>query len=198
MTDTTRVKTACSCGTSHTRPDSTGRRALLRFAGLAALGFAGGLAGCDSGGSGQARGPAEIGPGSACHLDGMLLAEYPGPKGQILVAGLVEPMFFCDTTELFNTVLAGEQALRIEGIYVQDMGQAKWEEPRGHWFDARQGWYVIGSKRHGSMGPTIASFAQEADARRHAADYGGKVLKYEQITREMVDLSGGALHDQRM
>lgn len=197
MTDTTRIRTGCRCGASHTRPDNTARRAWLRFAGLAALGFAGGLSGCGSGG-GQVRGPAEIGPGSACHLDGMLLAEYPGPKGQILVVGRAEPMFFCDTTEIFNTVLAGEQVLRIEGIYVQDMGQAKWEEPRGHWFDARQGWYVIGSKRHGSMGPTIASFAQEAGARRHAADYGGKVLKYEQITLEMVDLSGGALHDQRM
>lgn len=193
MTDITRIKTARCCS----RPDSAARRTLLRFAGLAALSFAGGLSGCDSGG-GQARGPAEIGPGSACHLDGMLLAEYPGPKGQILVTGLAEPMFFCDTMELFNIVLAGEQVLRIEAIYVQDMGQAGWEEPRGHWFDARKGWYVIGSKRHGSMGPTIASFAQETDAQRHAADYGGKVLKYGQITREMVDLSGGALHDKRM
>lgn len=193
MNDTTDTRAPrCACGT-HNRD----RRALLKLAGLASLGFVAGLAGCDSDGS-QARGPAEIGPGTACHLDGMLLADYPGPKAQIIVAGRAEPMFFCDTMELFNTVLAGEQALKIEGLYVQDMGRAKWEEPRGHWIDARQGWYVLGSKRHGSMGPTIASYAQEADARRHAADYGGKVLQYAQITRDMVDLGGGVLHDKQM
>lgn len=194
MNDTTTARHSPRCACSAHNRD---RRTLLRLAGLASLGLVAGLAGCDSG-SGQARGPAEIGPGTACHLDGMLLADYPGPKAQMIVAGRAEPMFFCDTMELFNTVLAGEQALKIEGLYVQDMGRAKWEEPRGHWIDARQGWYVLGSKRHGSMGPTIASYALEADAQRHAADYGGKVLPYAQITRDMVDLSGGALHDKQM
>ena len=48
------------------------------------------------------------------------------------------------------------------------------------------------------MGPTIASFAQEADATKFAAEYGGKVLRFDAITKDMVDLSGAALHDTRM
>ncbi len=48
------------------------------------------------------------------------------------------------------------------------------------------------------MGPTIASFSQEADATKFAAEYGGKVLRFADITPDMVDLSGGALHDTRM
>jgi copper chaperone NosL len=48
------------------------------------------------------------------------------------------------------------------------------------------------------MGPTIASFAQEPDAAKFAAEHGGKVLRFAEITRDMVDLSGGALHDTRM
>ena len=56
----------------------------------------------------------------------------------------------------------------------------------------------MGGKRHGSMGPTIGSFAQEADAKKFAAEYGGKVLRFAEITPAMVDLSGGALHDTRM
>ena len=78
------------------------------------------------------------------------------------------------------------------------MGAADWNAPQGHWIDAKTAVYVVGGKRHGSMGPTIASFAQEADAAKFATEYGGKVLRFAQITVDMVDLSGGALHDTRM
>jgi len=56
----------------------------------------------------------------------------------------------------------------------------------------------LGGKRHGSMGPTIASFAQESDAKKFAGQWGGKVLRYAEVKPEMVDLSGGALHDSKM
>ncbi|MNT98586.1 NosL [compost metagenome] len=78
------------------------------------------------------------------------------------------------------------------------MGQADWNAPQGHWIDGKSAIYVVGGKRHGSMGPTIGSFAQEADAKKFAAEYGGKVLRFAEITPAMVDLSGGALHDTRM
>ena len=48
------------------------------------------------------------------------------------------------------------------------------------------------------MGPTIGSFAQEADATKFAAEYGGKVLRFADIKADMVDLTGGALHDTKM
>jgi copper chaperone NosL len=48
------------------------------------------------------------------------------------------------------------------------------------------------------MGPTVASFRQEADARTFMARDGGKLLRYAEVTPEMVDLSGGAQHDGRM
>ena len=57
---------------------------------------------------------------------------------------------------------------------------------------------MLGSKRKGSMGPTIASFAQEADAKKFVEQYGGQLLRYGDIKPAMVDLSGGALHDTRM
>jgi len=46
--------------------------------------------------------------------------------------------------------------------------------------------------------PTIASFAQEPDAAAFVAQHGGRLLRYAEIKPEMVDLSGGAQHDQRM
>lgn len=57
---------------------------------------------------------------------------------------------------------------------------------------------MFGSRRRGSMGPTVASFRLEADARAFIARDGGKLLRYAEVTPDMVDLSGGALHDGRM
>lgn len=158
------------------------------------------LAACGSGdGSGRPSvGAAEINQGTSCALDGMLLADYPGPKAQIHYDGVAQPDWFCDTVEMFSIHLRPEQAQRVVALYVQDMGKADWEQPRGHWIDARTAIYVHGSSRRGSMGPTIASFAAEVDARAFAETYGGKVLRFADVTPEMVTLDGGALHDQRM
>ncbi len=172
------------------------RRQLLGLAALAALG---GLAACgERAGKAPALQPIEIDAATACELDGMLLADYPGPKAQIHYAGAGAPVFLCDTVELFNLLLRPEQVRKVLAVYVQDMGQADWQQPRGHWIDASSAFYVLGSKRHGSMGPTIASFAQEPDAKKFAERWGGKLLRYAEVKPEMVDLSGGALHDSKM
>jgi len=172
-------------------------RSLVRTLALGAL-LGLGLSACDRAPEASALAPVEIDRSTSCELDGMLLADYPGPKAQVHYAGQDKPTFFCDTVELFSTLLAGEQVRIAKAIYVQDMGRTAWEHPEGHWIDAKTAVYVLGSKRHGSMGPTIASFAQEADATRFAAEYGGKVLRFADIKPDMVDLSGGALHDKRM
>lgn len=152
---------------------------------------------------GQSSGPAEVTPleitrGTSCALDGMLLADYPGPKAQIFYAGQAEPDFFCDTVEMFHVYLTPEQVRTVRGIFVQDMGKADWDEPRGHWIDAKSAYYVHGSRREGSMGPTIASFALEQDATRFAAEHGGKVYRFSDIQSDMAVLDGGVLNDSRM
>ncbi|HSJ79954.1 MAG TPA: nitrous oxide reductase accessory protein NosL [Thiobacillus sp.] len=156
------------------------------------------LMGCGQSATSTAVAPLEISQGTSCALDGMLLADYPGPKAQIHYAGQAEPDFFCDTVEMFHIFLNPEQVRAVRGLFVQDMGRADWDEPRGHWIDAKNAYYVHGSKRRGSMGPTIASFALEADAAKFAAEYGGKVYRFADITPDMVALDGGALHDSNM
>ncbi len=142
--------------------------------------------------------PVEITDGTTCVLDGMLLANFPGPKGQILYDGASEPDFFCDTVEMFNVYLAPEQARRVRAVFVQDMGKADWAQPRGHWIDATAAFYVLGSDRHGSMGPTIGAFAMEADASAFAKAHGGQVMKFNEVKPDMVTLDGGVLRDQKM
>ena len=146
----------------------------------------------------QTMAPLEITRSTSCSLDGMTLADYPGPKAQIHYADQPAPDYFCDLMELFNTLLKPEQTRKVTAVYVQDMGQAEWENPLGHWIEAKAAFYVAGSNRTGSMGPTLGAFAQEEAARKFAAAYGGKVLKFAEITAAMVALDGGALHDQPM
>jgi len=135
--------------------------------------------------------------GTACALDGMLLNDYPGPKAQIHYNdGTTE--FFCDTVEMFSILLRPESRRRVLAVYTQDMGQADWRQPRDHWIDARTAYYVQGSKLKGSMGPTFAAFARQEDAEAFAGKYGGKVLRFDQVTPDMADLRGGAAHDERM
>lgn len=156
------------------------------------------LAGCDRAAEATALKPVDIQPATTCDLDGMLLGDYPGPKGQILYAGATAPVFCCDTVELFSLLLKPEQVRPVAAAFVQDMAQADWEQPRGHWIDAETSFYVVGSKRQGSMGPTFASFAEQAAATAFAGQHGGKVLRFAEVTPEMADLSGGAQHDTRM
>ncbi len=140
--------------------------------------------------------PAEIARDTECSLDGMTLMDYPGPKAQILYEQGA-PDFFCDTIELFAIWLKPEQQKRVRAVYVQDMAQADWNNPTGHWIDARTAFYVAGTKQRGSMGPTFASFAREQDARAFAAKDGGRVLRFEEVTPDMAVLDGGVLKDQR-
>ncbi len=122
---------------------------------------------------------------TACALDGMLLKDYPGPKAQVHYAE-GKPDFFCDLMDLFSVLLAPEQKRAQTAVFVQDMGKTAWDHPAGNWIDAKLAVYVAGSKKLGSMGPTLASFSQASDAEAFAKKEGGRVVRFEQITLDMV------------
>jgi copper chaperone NosL len=146
--------------------------------------------------------PATLGPidptaDAHCQLDGMMLADYGGPKGQIRYAD-GDTAFFCDTLELLSLIRAPEQVRAISGAYTQDMAKADWDSPHGHWVDATHAFYVRGSRRKGSMGPTLASFAERGAAEAFAKQFGGQVLAFSEITPDMVRLDGAAGGDHGM
>lgn len=156
------------------------------------------LSACHSSHPGMQLVPTDIDASTTCSLDGMTLADYPGPKAQIHYAGQAKPTFFCDTVEMFHAVFQPEQVKAIDAIFVQDMGQADWVKPQGRWIDAKAAFYVHGSKQTGSMGPTIVSFALRTDADQFAAKNGGKVFKFTEVTPQMADLCGGSMPDSKM
>jgi len=135
--------------------------------------------------------------GTACALDGMVLKDYPGPKAQIHYKEGA-PEFFCDILELFGMLLAPEQKRAVAGVFVQDMGKADWAQPSGHWIDAKAAFYVVGSKKQGSMGPTFGTFGTQAEADAFVAKEGGSVHRFEQITLEMINQPKHGGHDSKM
>ena len=141
--------------------------------------------------------PVEPAAGAVCTLDGMSLADYPGPKAQIFYDN-GPPVYFCDTVEMFAMLLGPEGQRHMRAVFTQDMAQTDWMHPQGHWIDARSAFYVTGSQLKGSMGPTFAAFSQRADAETFVVKYGGKVLIFSEVTPDMADLRGGATQDMGM
>jgi len=127
----------------------------------------------------------------------MSLADYPGPKAQIFYDSDT-PEYFCDTVEMFAMILGPESNRKIRAAFTQDMAQADWEHPQDHWINAYSAFYVVGSKRKGSMGPTFAAFSRRTDAEAFVGKYGGKVLGFNEVTPDMADLRGGAARDMGM
>lgn len=134
---------------------------------------------------------------TASAIDGMLLKNYPGPKGQIHYAQ-DQPEFFSDLKEMFSTLLVPEQKRSVTAVFVQDMGKTSWEHPTGNWIDAKTAIYVAGSRKMGSMGPTFGSFSNMQDAEAFVKKEGGKILRFERITPETLNKNGDSAHDTTM
>lgn len=132
--------------------------------------------------------PVAFEAGDECHVCGMIIAHFPGPRGEAYVSRRAQPLKFCSTRDLFAWLLQPETAAIVEQIYVHDMAQTDWAHPEDtHLIDARSAWFVVGSTRSGAMGPTLASFAEREDAQAFADRYAGSVLGFEAITFSVLE-----------
>lgn len=124
--------------------------------------------------------------GHYCQMD---LFEHPGPKGQVHLIGLPDPLFFSQVRDAVAYQRLPEQSHSIAAIYVNDMGAAEsWENTGAeNWILAEGAHYVVGSARFGGMGaPELVPFADPVAAQDFAAEYGGNVMTLEQIPDELV------------
>lgn len=137
--------------------------------------------------------PVAIEPGDECHVCGMIIGQFPGPKGEVYVRGADAPLKYCSTRDLFSELLQPEMRGAARKIYVHDMGATDWQHPSdAEFIDARSAWYVAGHELRGAMGPTLAAFARHEDAERFASEHGGRLVRFDDITLEMLaTLTGG-------
>ena len=129
---------------------------------------------------------------------GMSLLEHPGPKGQIITAGRIDPFWFTSVRDTVAFTLMPDQPRDIRAIYVSDMARAtSWEDPGAtNWVDARKAFFVIESRKQGGMGAAEAvPFGNREAADAFAADNGGRVVTFTQIPAAYV-LGSDASGDQ--
>ncbi|WP_428774548.1 nitrous oxide reductase accessory protein NosL [Vibrio sp.] len=151
--------------------------------GLAAL-----MSGCgDNEQQQMVRQAAAIEAADECHLCGMVIANFPGPKGEAYEKEQQSIDKFCSTRDLFAYILQPENKRQIQQVFVHDMSKTPWQKPDDEYFiDAKSAWYVIGSEKKGSMGETLASFGEKSDAEAFSKEFGGKVYSFDQITLEIL------------
>lgn len=131
----------------------------------------------------------DIVKGDTCAVCGMEIGPYPGPRAEAYVAGVAKPLKFGGTRDFFAYVTQPDNATRLESLYVQDCTNLDWAHPSDSavsFVDARKAYYVGWQPLQGAMGPTFAAFARRADAEAFIQDHGGALLRFDQITPQMV------------
>jgi len=131
--------------------------------------------------------PAAISGEDECALDGMIVANYPGPKAQIQYRQKGRRDFFCETKELFHVYIEPGMEAKVAALYVQNTALIDWEKPVNSWIEAKGAFYVVGAGIDGSMGPTYAPFKSRDDAAPFIKKYGGDIMTF----NEVIKLIGG-------
>lgn len=157
------------------------------------------LSGCKQDGSDTAAPPpVALNSDAMGVFCGMNLLEHPGPKGQIITAGRIDPFWFSSVRDTVAFTLMPDQPRDIRAIYVSDMARAtSWENPGPtNWVNAREAFFVIESRKQGGMGAAeVVPFGNREVADAFAAANGGRVVTFTQIPAAYV-LGSDAPGDQ--
>jgi copper chaperone NosL len=152
------------------------------------------LAGCWEKQAAQPPPPHRMTAEDIGHYCGMNVLEHPGPKGQIFVASLIEPVWFSSVRDTIAFTMLPDEPKNFQAIYVSDMGNAtSWDKPGAdNWVEARKALFVIGSRAKGGMGGEEAvPFSDRAAAESFVGKSGGKIVTFDQIPRDYVLTSDG-------
>jgi len=148
------------------------------------------LAACHDGGATAPPPPREVGGAASGRYCGMPLAEHPGPKAQIFLKSAPDkPVWFVSVSDAVAFTLLPEEPKDVAAIYVNDMARAaNWDQPEaGTWVEARQAWFVIGSRRKGGMGaPEAIPFGEEKAAAAFREAQGGQIVRFAGIPADYV------------
>ncbi|MFT5755703.1 MAG: copper chaperone NosL [Alteromonadaceae bacterium] len=122
-----------------------------------------------------------------CHLCGMLISNFSGPKGELFrkevtAAASNKVKKFCSTRDMFSFYLDPENKRNVTTMLVHDMSKSPWDSANDKYFiNAKSAWFVSGSSQIGAMGKTLASFSNKQDAETFINEFGGYLLTFEEI-----------------
>lgn len=143
--------------------------------------------------------PVAIESGDECHLCGMVITAFPGPKGELFEGRESQVRKFCSTRDLMSWYLQPENKPNSKDVFVHDMSRSDWNSPNDeHMINANNAWFVVGSSMKGAMGPTLASFAKKEQAEQFITQYGGKMLSFSEITMDILNMGSAMNMDRPM
>lgn len=135
------------------------------------------------------------------HFCMMALADMDGPKAQIHLEGMPDPIFFAQVRDGVAYLKEPEKTLEVTAFYVSDLSVApSWQDPgETNWIGASDTFFVVGANVTGGMGaPELAPFGTEADAIEFATEHGGEVMTLAEVPDaavlgavEAAELKGG-------
>ncbi len=133
--------------------------------------------------------PQELTAEAIGHYCGMNVLEHTGPKGQIILAGHLVPVWFSSARDAIAFTMLPDEPRDILAVYVSDMANApSWQEPgAANWVEARTAVFVIGSRLQGGMGVAeTVPFSDRAAAAKFASENGGRVVSFAELPRDYV------------
>lgn len=135
----------------------------------------------------QVHEPSTYEASDECHVCGMVITSFDGPKGQAYETRTGQVKKFCSTIDLMFWYLQPENKPNVSDIYVHDMAKSEWNSPDDkHQISARDAFFVYGSDLNGSMGKTLGSFSIAADAEKFIAEHGGKLATFSELNLELL------------
>lgn len=114
------------------------------------------------------------------HYCNMNILEHSGPKIQIHLEGLEHPIWFSQVRDGIAYTRSPEKTHRATAVFVHDMAKAvSWTEPGDQaWIDAKEAFFVLGSRKTGGMGaPESIPFGSKGAADDFVKKHGGKVTR---------------------
>lgn len=156
---------------------------------LAVFGLLAALVACDSGSEGEKPPPAALTRDAIGHYCGMIVVDHAGPKAQIHLRSGEQVVWFTSVRDGISFTRLPEEPDDIAAFYVNDIASTEdWNNPGDEtWIDAHSAVYVIDSTRRGGMGALEAvPFSDEAAAKAFAKEYGGRIVKLEEIPDDYV------------
>ena len=175
---------------------------MIRIIGLGLVGAAVALlAGCGDDAEPVAPAARDLTRDAIGHYCNMIVADHPGPKGQIFVAGRDQPYWFSSVRDAVAFTKLPEEPRNITAIYVNDMARAAtWKSPEpGTWMDARAARFVIESSRRGGMGALEAvPFSDDTKAQAFVQEFGGRIVTFDHIPKDYIFAEDKAPADTAM
>lgn len=126
-----------------------------------------------------------ITPSEECFACSMVVAKYPGPKGQIVTKdGRIHT--FCSVKCMTCAYLSRDKS-NVADVLGHNTEAVDWDTPSDKEFISLKGAYVVvGSSKRATMGKSVAPFKTKETAEKFAREFGGTVYAWRDLTSEVL------------